>query len=278
MISGGALHCWSVPPFYHITYMQTILLSLAFAVVIFGGLLSCLRLGWKIGRRRLECAGEDWNAGLGALDGAVYGLMGLLVAFTFTGAASRFHERRDLITQHVNAIGTTWLRLDLLPAAERGQARDGIRRYVDTQMEIVRYAGDEAAIRAGLVRLNAIQQEIWDIIIRAAKTDKSTPLAQVLMPPVNEMFDLSTSRLMAARQHPPIAVFIMLGLLVLLSGLMAGFGMAKSSSQSRLHLFGFAAIMSLSVYLILDIEYPRLGLVRIDSFDEAMIQLRASMN
>jgi hypothetical protein len=258
--------------------MQTILISAVFAALIFGGLLACLRLGWIIGRRRLKRAGEDWNAGLGALDGAVYGLMGLLVAFTFTGAASRFHERRDLVTQHVNAIGTAWLRLDLLPAAEREQARDGFRRYVDTQMEIVRKPGDEAAVRAGFIRLGAIQQEIWDIIIRVAKADKSTPLAQALMPPVNEMFDLSTSRLMAARQHPPIAVFIMLGLLVLLSGLMAGFGMAKSSSQSTLHLFGFAAIMALSVYLILDIEYPRLGFVRIDSFDEIMIQLRASMD
>lgn len=83
---------------------------------------------------------------------------------------------------------------------------------------------------------------------------------------------------MAAQQHPPMAVFLMLGVLVLVSGLLAGYGMAKAERQSTLHLFGFAAIMSLSVYLILDIEYPRLGLVRIDSFDQAMIELRAGMN
>lgn len=83
---------------------------------------------------------------------------------------------------------------------------------------------------------------------------------------------------MAARQHPPVAVFLMLGLLVLVSGLMAGYGMAKAVRQSALHLFGFAALMALSVYLILDIEYPRLGIIRIDSFDQAMIELRASMN
>ncbi len=258
--------------------MQTILLSAGFALTIFGGLLACLRLGWRIGRRRFEKAGEDGNAGLGALDGAVFGLMGLLIAFTFTGAASRFHERRDLITQQVNAIGTAWLRFDLLPEAEREQARDGMRRYVDTQMEIVRDVGDEQAVRAGLARLAGIQQEIWDILIRAAKADKSTPIAQTVLPPVNETFDLSTSRLMAARQHPPLAVFVMLGLLVLVSGLLAGFGMAKASSQSALHLFGFAAVMALSIYLILDIEYPRLGFVRIDSFDKAFVELRASMD
>lgn len=258
--------------------MEKILLSVLFAVLIFGGVLACLRFGWRIGRRRLLMSGDDGQAGLGALDGAVFGLMGLLIAFTFTGAASRFSERRDLITQQVNAIGTAWLRLDLLPATEREQARDGFRRYVDEQMEVVRVSGDENAARERLARLSAIQQEIWDLLVQVAKTDKSIPIAQVLLPPVNETFDLSTSRVMAARQHPPLAVFIMLGLLVLISGLLAGFGMAKSERQSPLHLFGFAAVMAFSVYLILDLEFPRLGLVRIDSIDEVYIELRASMN
>jgi hypothetical protein len=215
---------------------------------------------------------------LGTLDGAVFGLMGLLVAFTFTGAATRFDARRSLVTEHVNAIGTAWLRLDLLAAPEREKARDGFRRYVDTQLEILGNSGNNDAVRADMGRLSSIQQEIWETLIQAAKSDKSLPLTQVVLPPVNEMFDLSTTRYMAARQHPPVAVFLMLGLLVLVSGLMAGYGMAKAVRQSALHLFGFAALMALSVYLILDIEYPRLGIIRIDSFDQSMIELRTSMN
>ena len=112
----------------------------------------------------------------------------------------------------------------------------------------------------------------------ATKRDRSLPLAQTVLPPANEMFDLGNSRLLASRQHPPVAVFGMLGALVLVSGLLAGYGMAKSDRQSPLHVLGFAAIMALSIYLILDIEYPRLGLIRIDAFDQALIELRASMN
>lgn len=237
-----------------------------------------MRIGWRIGRKRLLALGEDWQAGLGTLNGAVFGLMGLLVAFTFTGAATRFDARRSLVTEHVNAIGTAWLRLDLLAAPEREKARDGFRRYVDTQLEILGNSGNNDAVRAGMGRLSSIQQEIWETLIQAVKSDKSLPLTQVVLPPVNEMLDLYTTRYMAARQHPPVAVFLMLGLLVLVSGLVAGFGMAKAARQSALHLFGFAALMALSVYLILDIEYPRLGIIRIDSFDQAMIELRASMN
>jgi hypothetical protein len=258
--------------------MNQILISVIFAAALFVGLLGCLRLGWKIGRRQLRSASEDCQAGLGAIDGSVFGLMGLLVAFTFTGAANRFHERRELITQHVNAIGTAWLRLDLLPDQDRDKARDHFRRYLDTVLETTRDLSNENSSIASLARLNSIQQEIWNHLVDATKRDRSLPLAQTVLPPANEMFDLGNSRLLASRQHPPVAVFAMLGALVLVSGLLAGFGMAKSDRQSPLHVIGFAAIMALSIYLILDIEFPRLGLIRIDSFDQALIELRSSMN
>lgn len=258
--------------------MDKILLSALFAAILFAGLLGCLRMGWRLGRRQSRLAGDDAQAGLGAIDGSVFGLMGLLIAFTFTGAANRFHDRRELITQHVNAIGTAWLRLDLLADEDRDKARDSFRRYTDTVIEISRNAADKQTAIAGLGRLNAVQKEIWDHLVDTTKRDRSLPLAQSVLPPANEMFDLGNSRLLASRQHPPAAVFGMLGVLVLVSGLLAGFGMAKSDRQSPLHVFGFAAVMALSIYFILDIEYPRLGLIRIDAFDQALIELRATMN
>lgn len=222
--------------------------------------------------------GENAQAGLGAIDGSIFGLMGLLIAFTFTGAANRCQERRELITQHVNTIGTAWLRLDLLSDDARDQARDGFRRYLDSMMQTTRNVADQQTALADLAKLNAIQNEVWDHLVDATKRDRSLPLAQTVLPPVNEMFDLSNSRLLASRQHPPLAVFAMLGSLVLLSGLLAGFGMAKCDRQSPLQVVGFAAVMALSIYLILDMEYPRLGLVRVDRFDQALRELRATMD
>jgi hypothetical protein len=258
--------------------MGTTAASVVFAASLFAGTLGCLLLGWRMGRKRLGSLGENSLAGLGALEGAVFGLMGLLLAFTFTGAAGRFHARRDIITQHVNAIGTAWLRLDLLSDATRDEIRGFFRRYVDAVSDVVGHAGDDPGGAKALDRLSEIQEQIWDKAIRATKTDKSQPLAQVLLPALNEMFDLATARIHATRQHPPIGVFLMLGLLVLVSSLMAGFGMARSESLSPLHVFGYAAITAASVYFILDIEYPRLGLVQIRNFDQAMVELRDSMN
>jgi hypothetical protein len=257
--------------------MKIILFSGLFAVFLFSGILGCMRLGWNVGRKRLQALGPDGQAGLGSIDGAVFALMGLLIAFTFTGATSRFDERRNLITEHANAIGTAWLRLDLLSDQDQEKARAGFRSYLDTQLAMVRSSGHPDEVRAGVARLSVIQDEIWTTLMNAAKSNTSLPLAQMVLPPANEMFDLSTTRLMAAQQHPPMAVYIMLTVLVLVSGVLAGYGMAKSEKQSGLHVVGFAAIMALSIYMILDIEYPRLGMVTIDSFDQSIVELRASM-
>jgi hypothetical protein len=84
---------------------------------LFVCLLGAILFGISTGRRRRRELGEAAELGTGAVDGAVYALLGLLIAFTFSGAAARFDERRGLIVEEANDIGTAWLRLDMLPAS-----------------------------------------------------------------------------------------------------------------------------------------------------------------
>ena len=93
------------------------------------------RAGHRLGQRRLaQRRQREPGKGAGAAEAAVFGLMGLLIAFTFSGAAERFEARRHLVTQEVNAIGTAWLRLDLLPASSpAGPARTVPPLYSATQ-------------------------------------------------------------------------------------------------------------------------------------------------
>jgi hypothetical protein len=99
----------------------------------------------------------------------------------------------------------------------------------------------------------------------------------LLLPALNEMIDITTTRAVAAKMHPPPAVYLMLGALTLAGALFAGYGMAEGRFQSRVHILGFAALFSITIFVILDIEYPRLGLIRIDASDQTLAALRASM-
>ena len=86
------------------------------AAGLFLGMLILSEVGRRIGMARLARDSEGLTKGAGAAEAAVFGLLGLLIAFTFSGAASRFEDRRHLITAEANAIGTAYLRVDLLPA------------------------------------------------------------------------------------------------------------------------------------------------------------------
>jgi hypothetical protein len=100
----------------------------------------------------------------------------------------------------------------------------------------------------------------------------------LLLPALNAMIDITTTRTMATQMHPPIVVFVMLFGLALAASLLAGYGMTGSKLRCWFHMFCFALVMAFAVYVILDIEYPRLGLIRVDAFDQALVDLRESMN
>src|SRR5271154_7259220 len=124
------------------------------ALALFAGVLACLEIGWTVRHKRRHEESPDADSGLGAIDGAVYGLMGLLIAFTFTGAAARFEVRRELITKEANAIGTAWLRLDLLPAAAQPPIRAEFRDYLDSRIKTYQLgqSGDIAGAWAEFAR------------------------------------------------------------------------------------------------------------------------------
>lgn len=256
--------------------MNRTFISLLFVAGLFVGMVLLLELGRRLGQRRQGRDEEGARAGLGAVEGAVFALMGLLVAFTFSGAATRFDSRRQLIVDEANAIGTAWLRLDLLPAASQPELRDLFRRYLDTRLAVYQKLPDLQAARAELARANALQGEIWTRVV-AASQQAATPMVAQVFPALNEMFDIATTRTMTAQIHPPEIIFIMLGVLALMCSLLAGYAMAGAKSRSWIHVIGFALILAGTVYVILDLEFPRFGLIRIDATDRILVELRESM-
>jgi len=248
------------------------------AIGLFFGMLILLEVGRRIGLARHACDPEGVQKGVGAIEGAVFGLMGLLIAFTFSGAASRFDERRHLIAEETNAIGTAYLRVGLLPADAQPEIRALFRRYLDSRLETYRNAGDAAATKAKLDQSAALQSEIWAKALstcRRPDVPGHTPI--LLLPALNQMIDITTTRVMATRTHPPQVIFLLLGGLSLIGALLAGYGMSAGKVRSLLHMMVFAAIMSLTIYVILDLEYPRQGLIRVDSADQVLVELRKSM-
>ena len=249
-----------------------------FAIGLFLGMLVLLEVGRRIGARRLAEDPEGAEAGVGTVEGAVFALLGLLIAFTFSGAATRFDGRRQLIIEETNDIGTAYLRLDLLPLEAQPGLREKFREYLDTRLAIYRKLPDIAAAKVEMAKANRLQVDIWRLSVAASKAQGASAAASLLLlPALNAMIDITTTRTMALQMHPPVVIFALLFGLALASSLLVGYGMASSKARNWLHMLGLAFAMAVSVYVILDIEYPRLGFIRVDSFDQALVELRESM-
>ncbi|NEX21985.1 DUF4239 domain-containing protein [Thiorhodococcus mannitoliphagus] len=248
---------------------------LAFGLLLL--LIGAQYVGRVIGEQHLRRVGRDGKLSSGAVEGAVFALLGLLLAFTFTGAASRFEHRRDLVVEHVNAMGTAWMRLDILPVDDQPQIRDLMRGYVDGVIRLVEEARDEGTALEIAAELQGLQNELWALAISAANRDGRPHVASLLLPPLNETFDLTTARLASARMHVHPGVVWFLIVLAMLAALLAGYGQAGVKHPNRLHTIVFAALISATLYFILDFEFPRLGFITLDSTDVFMRELRESL-
>ena len=253
-------------------------LGLTLLIVLFAALIAAMEIGRRRGRMAFATTDEGKRpAGLSTVEAVAFGLLGLLLAFTFSGAADRLDTRRAQVVDEANAIGTAWLRLDVLPPAAQPKLRDAMRRYTDSRIAIYKTFAAESmdAARAEYARSTALQNEIWAGAVAASR---DTPPATVIhLPALNEMFDIASTRLAATQMHPPLIVFMVLAVISLVCGFLVGFEMGATPSPSRAHMVVLAAILAFTFYVIVDFEYPRLGIIRIDDFDQLIVGVRASM-
>jgi hypothetical protein len=253
----------------HTTY------SFLFSGGLFLGMMLLLEVGRRAGLRRKTDDPDGARHGLGVVEGAVFSLLGLLIAFTFSGALARFDGRRLLVTEERNAIAKAYLRLDLLLPADQPALRALFSRYLDSRLTMYRQFPDIIAARSEYTRTIELQNEIWSKAIVASQATGSAPVEILLLPALNTMFDITTTRMEVMKVHPPLIIFAMLGGLALAAALLAGYGMV-GQTRSWFHGIGLAAALSITAYVIVDLEYPRLGLIRVDSADLVLEDLSES--
>jgi hypothetical protein len=215
---------------------------------------------------------------LGTIEGAVFALFGLLVAFTFSGGASRFNEKRMLVAEEANSIETAYLRLTLLPPRAQLELQELFRRYVDSRLETYRRLPNMQAAEQEMAKSKQLQENIWTEAVVATRLPDAHPDAgKLLLPALNEMIDITTIRTMALQIHPPRIVYLLLFGLGLICALLAGYRMAIGHQRSWLHILSYTFITVIIAYVILDVEYPRPGFIRIAATDQMLVQVRENM-
>ena len=252
--------------------------TLVLVVLLFLGMLAALELGRRAALARATKPGGSPKA-IGIVAGLVNAVLALLLGFLFAGATTRFDHRRDLVVQELSTISTAWQRLEALPPELRAPVKQDFQRYVDRLVDmhvdpgLPRTDKGEQQVAA----LTAAQNTLWSRSVAACLSAGGEPARMLLLPSLNEMFDVVDRERLAREMHPPLVIWVMLGVAGFAAALFAGYSLEGGTGRNWLFNLGIAATIAIVTFVIIDIEYPRLGLVRVSEFDRHLVAFQAEM-
>jgi hypothetical protein len=232
-------------------------------LVILSGLIIAQQLGY--GARRLMARSgraESSSDGVGYILTAALALLGLLIAFTFGAAGQRFDTRRQLVIEEANALGTTYLRIQALDDGPKAALSRLMMQYAKAREGYFATAENSALMRLSEARTDVLQARIWAETVAAIRAHPEATINPSLLQTTNDMFDLAASERAALEAHVPITVLRSLLIYSLIAAAIIGYGMAQGARQLIVSAALFLTL-SLAICLILDLDRPRTGAVRV---------------
>lgn len=228
--------------------------------------------GFRLGQYRRRCSELEDKPPVGEMVAATLALLAFLLAFTFGLAASRFDVRRGLVIEEANAIGTTYLRADLLPEPHRAKVRALLRQYVDVRLSAVQPGNLAQSIR----RSEELHGELWSHAVAAGEKHQGSIVVGLFIASLNEVIDLHTKRLaLGALNRLPGPIWAALDFVALIGTAVMGYHTGLSGSRRSPAILALVLAFSAVMTLIVDLDRPQEGLLRVSQ--QAMMDLRSSL-
>ena len=251
--------------------------NIQIAAGLFLGMLAFLWLGRRIAVRKMSSDPNGCLKGTGAVEAVIFGLLVLLVAFTFWGASNRLETGRQLVAEEANSIVTAYLRVKLLPQEAQQRLRENFRRYVDIRLELRRNFSNLPTSGKDRAMMVSVQSEIWNEAVSACKNLDSQATTMLLLPAINRMIDTSSAGSTDAGMRPIETTFLMLCVLAIISSMVAGYRTAGQKQPDWTLAIAYCSIVALSVYVILDLEHARFGLTQTDQINQTLLELKQTL-
>lgn len=216
-------------------------------------------LGRKAAERHRQTAQSE-HENLNLVLGATLTLLGLIVGFTFSMALNRYDQRKALEEAEANAIGTEYLRADLLPAADAAKIKTLLRTYVELRMRFY-VEGDRAHLAAVNAKTGELQRQLWEATTAAAAPFPN-PVTALALAGMNDVLNSQGYTQAAWWNRIPAAAWALMGLMAVCAMLLTGFT-SKNVRGQRVVLGVLPLVLAIAFYLIAEIESPRDGLIRV---------------
>ena len=202
-------------------------------------------------------------------------MLSLLIGFTFSVALNRYDTRRDLVVEEAAALTMEWERIRLEPAEFRNRMQPLVQRYVAARLAYFQYGAAVDRQRGADVTAEAAQNQLWDIANELVAVDTRPMITRALIDSMSRVDDVAWRRESAAREHIPLLVIDLLILFSLITAAIIGYSTGLQTKVNRPINIAFFTLLSLAILMVLDLDRPRSGLVRVSQ--RPMIDLQADM-
>jgi len=237
-------------------------------LLIFAGAIAAFELGARSSRGH-----ADGNTTSSPLNGAIYALLGLLVAFSFNGAYQRFQERSQLSIEESVRLQDMASMLALLPGADADQLKAQLLSYLQSRIAIYAAFPDEALARQQFQQSRLALQALQAAVYQVVSSTDDRAISSQLMARMSAVRAIEARRVAATRAHPPSILFLLMTTLALVVSFLAGHDHGNSLRRPLLQTSLFAAVFAITTRVIVDMEYPRLGLLVADLQDAVLNEL-----
>ncbi len=219
--------------------------------------------GFRMGRWKRPKVDEDARSQIITIQGAMLGLLALLLGFTFSMAMSRFEIRKQQILEESNAIGTTYLRAQLMPEPPRKAVSDLLRRYVEVRLQFYQAEIKGEGFQKALERTERLQLELWSRATAWADKDPRAVTAGLFLQSLNETIDLHAKGLTALENHVPEIILVLLYFVALTAIGLIGYGCGLAGRRNFMVTLVTSVLIAAVIVVIIDLDRPQRGLIRV---------------
>ena len=217
----------------------------------------------EVGRRLGHRVAAQKQIDIGPLQGSVFGLLALMIGFTFAMSLSHFDSRREAVLIEANSIGTAALRARLLPQPYASESLALLREYVDARLSITRGVPTENQLRAVIDRSREIHEKLWQQAKAIAEKDNALVPTGLFIQALNELIDNQEKRLSAVfNRIPPIVFITLYGIAVVAAGF-NGYSTSLNGGRSHIPSVIMGILLSAVILLIQDLDLPGKGFISV---------------
>ncbi|MBX7103865.1 MAG: hypothetical protein K1X57_07275 [Gemmataceae bacterium] len=245
-------------------------------VGLFALMFACNESAFRIADHYFRNEPEKSRTVSTSLSNSILGLLALLLGFSFAMSSGRHDQRRRFVLDEANAIGTCHLRAGLLPEPHRSDVKKTLQKYLEMRLEMFEKALDPAQLTRCRGEMDRLLDQLWKSVEAVAQADRAIIVPSQIVPAANQVIDLSAAQIWALQNHVPGPVVLLLFTSVLVSCGLIGYSSGQTGLRQWGHWIAFNTMFTLTMFVILDFDRSRRGLIQVNH--APLIELKQSLS